>query len=254
MAVLLAEVSVIRAIEMAAILIHWLAFAGHFIHLHTKELWALSVAAVSLWLALAESLMPVGILWAVLLHALTIVHWFALAHVFVEPETEEIRALLIAGLVHWNAVAPLFVKEGAWWAFVDLAPVVGHWHALALVEVGADHLLCWAVQVALLVQDALAGKFVELGTSWAVDLWAVVVLKWDTLTFVEVGSHTIRLKALNIAVVDAIAGALVPVGVHWAVSDVVTEHWITLASIEINCHTIRALHKALLFHDTTTIF
>jgi hypothetical protein len=45
-------------------------------------------------------------------------------------------------------------------------------------------------------------------------LW--VAVKWHTLTFVEVRSHTIGLEALNVAVVGALVSGAVPDGAHWA--------------------------------------
>jgi hypothetical protein len=87
--------------------------------------------------------------------------WLALALVLVESEAKEIGALLLASFLLMNAIAPLLVKPGAWWASINLAPVVLHWHALAFLEVGADHLLLRAVQVAMFFQNALAGVLVE---------------------------------------------------------------------------------------------
>jgi hypothetical protein len=92
------------------------------------------------------------------------------------------------------------VEEGAWWASVDLAPVVTNWHALALLEVWADTLLLWAVQIAILFQDALTSVVVELGTSWAHNL-VLEVVDWHAFAVFKVGSHTVGFKALDVTVI-----------------------------------------------------
>jgi hypothetical protein len=105
---------------------------------------------------------PEGGIGALHFHALVVMLWLTLTLVLVESETKEIWALLLTCFMFMNAIAPLLVEPGARRASINPAPVVLHWHALASLEVGADHLLRWAVQVAAsFFQNALTSVMVE---------------------------------------------------------------------------------------------
>ena len=249
----LAEVGALWAFEVL-LLIDGLALAGVLVLLKAKEAWAL-VGALLLWHALAELLVPVGIVGAVFLHALAVVHWLALTLVLVELQAKEVGALLLASIVHGHAIAPLLVEEGAWWAAVNLAPVIAHGHALAFLEVGAHHLLLGAVHVAVLLQNTLASPLIEHGAAWAVlpHERALATTDRDALALLEVGSDTVSLEALNIAVVDAVADIQVPIRIAWALHDVITAPAMyALTVIVVDVVALIAPDVAFFFNEAST--
>jgi hypothetical protein len=74
-------------------------------------------------------------------------------------------------------------------------------------------------------------------------LW--VAVNWHALTFVEVGSDTIGLEALNVAVVSAVSSLAVPDGTGWALMTAiitaafwVAVHWHALTVVEVGSHAI----------------
>lgn len=252
-AVIFAEEGVLWAVNWAAVVVQWLTHAFILAELQAKEFWALSVT-ITLLHALAKLLVEPFVFWAVVHHAVLWELGHTLAFVFVEHEAKELWALLLAGLVVANAVALILVEEGTWWALVNLAPVVSHWHALTLLEVGANTLLLGAVEVAVISQDTVASEVVEFGADWAVNITTLVSLNSDALTLVEIWANTVRLKAHDVTGVDTAADIEVPVGTLWAFHDVVAwVHHLAFASLSVKIlvHHVIAFNEAVFFNNQT---